>query len=209
MSRPRPSGPGRWPPDAASERLWHHSDRKAAVLYRVVAFAHRCRCRKTSPTICEPARGSPDQARAGFTLLETVCVMAIVAMLARLALPAIPHATSLTELERYAVETASVLKADRNAAIRRGSRVRTEVNAPARLVRSGASSRVVRLPGDVGFNVRLLSRCSGLASGGSIDFFPSGMSCGGHLYLSRLGTTFEVQVTWLTGGVEILREARS
>ncbi len=163
--------------------------------------------------LAEPAapspRSEPDAARAGFTLLETVCVMAIVAMLGALALPAMPRSTSLTELERYAVEAASVLKADRNAAIRRGRRVRTQVDVPARLLRSGSSRRVVRLPGDVGFDIRLLSQCAGLSSAGSIDFFPSGMSCGGHLYLSRLGTTFEVEVTWLTGGIEILRQARS
>jgi general secretion pathway protein H len=144
-------------------------------------------------------------ARAGFSLLETVCVVAIVAMLAALALPAIPRGTSRARLEAFAVAAAAVLKSDRNAAIRRGNRVATEVDVGARTVRSGANGRVLRLPDDVGFSVVLASQCAGRATGDSIDFFPTGMSCGGTLVLSRLGTTFEVRVTWLTGGVEIAR----
>ena len=57
-------------------------------------------------------------AESGFTLLETVCVLAIIAMLAAIALPAIPRATSRTALEAYALQTAALLKGDRNAAIR-------------------------------------------------------------------------------------------
>jgi general secretion pathway protein H len=38
----------------------------------------------------------------------------------------------------------------------------------------------------------------------AIQFLPSGMSCGGTIFLSRLGTTLEVRVAWLTGGVEIV-----
>ena len=37
-----------------------------------------------------------------------------------------------------------------------------------------------------------------------IDFFPSGMSCGGVLALARPGMGFEVRVNWLTGGVDIV-----
>lgn len=142
--------------------------------------------------------------RAGFTLLETVCVVAIVAMLAALALPAIPRGTSRAKLEAFAIAAAAILKADRNAAMRRGSRVATEIDARARQIRSGAGGRVLRLPADVGIDAVLAERCAGRATGSTIDFFASGMSCGGTLFLSRPGTSLEVRVTWLTGGVEIV-----
>ena len=47
---------------------------------------------------------------AGFTLLEIVCVVAIVAMLAAILLPLAPRATSRPRLEAYAVEVATLLK---------------------------------------------------------------------------------------------------
>jgi general secretion pathway protein H len=156
-----------------------------------------------------PAVGSLEPTRAGFTLLETVCVVAIIALLAALALPAIPRGTSRAKLEAFAVAAAAVLKADRNAALRRGSRVATAISARARTLRSGASGQVLRLPDDIGFTVVLAARCAGRETGNSIEFFPSGMSCGGTLVLSRLGTRFEVRVTWLTGGVEIARPTAS
>jgi general secretion pathway protein H len=57
--------------------------------------------------------------------------------------------------------------------------------------------------------VVLADQCAGRIAGNQIDFFPSGMSCGGTLFFSRLGTIYEVRVTWLTGGVEIVRPAAS
>ena len=141
---------------------------------------------------------------SGFTLLETICVLAIIAMLVAIALPAFPRGTSRTMLEAYAVETAALLKADRNAAIRRGVAVATNLSSISRTIRSGASGRSVQLPQDVGFNAILASQCDRRAAGMAIQFLPSGMSCGGTIFLSRLGTTLEVRVTWLTGGVEIV-----
>ncbi len=140
----------------------------------------------------------------GFTLLETICVLAIIAMLAAIALPAFPRGTSRTMLEAYAIEMAALLKADRNAAIRRGAAVATDLSSTSRTIRSGATGRLLQLPQDVGFNAILASQCERRAAGTAIQFLPSGMSCGGTIFLSRLGATLEVRVTWLTGGVEIV-----
>jgi general secretion pathway protein H len=50
----------------------------------------------------------------------------------------------------------------------------------------------------------LASRCADRSAGRTIDFFPSGMSCGGTIALARPGMGYEVRVNWLTGGVEIV-----
>jgi general secretion pathway protein H len=144
------------------------------------------------------------QGETGFTLLETICVLAIIAMLAAIVLPVFPRGTSRAMLEAYAVETAALLKADRNAAIRRGVAVATDIGSISRTIRSGASGRLLQLPQDVGFNAILASQCGRRAAGMAIQFLPSCKSCGGTIFLSRLGTTLEVRVTWLTGGVEIV-----
>ncbi len=141
---------------------------------------------------------------AGFTLLETVCVLAIIAMLAAIALPASPRGTSRSMLWAYALETAALLKADRTAAIRRGVAVATDLSSTSRTIRSGASGHLLQLPQDVGFKAILASQCDRRAAGMAIQFLPSGMSCGGTIFLSRLGTTLEVRITWLTGAIEIV-----
>ena len=140
----------------------------------------------------------------GFTLLEIIVVLAIVAMLAAIALPAMPRATSRAMLEAYALKTAALLKDDRNAALRRGAIVATQLSSNARTVRSGATGRLLQLPRDVEFRAVLASQCGGHEAGMSIEFLPSGMSCGGTIFLSRPGTTLEVRITWLTGGVEVV-----
>ncbi len=146
---------------------------------------------------------------SGFTLLEIVCVVAIVALLFATALPAFPRATSRPMLEAYALRTAAVLKADRAAAVRRGAPVATEVNASNWTIRSGAGGQLVQLPRDVGFRAVVADQCGARAGGTTIQFLPSGMSCGGTIYLSRPGITLEIRVTWLTGGVEIVRGSLS
>ena len=150
------------------------------------------------------ARAENGQGERGFVLIEILCVVAIIGMLAAIILPAIPRATSRAKLESYAVATAVLLKADRNAALRRQVQVTTEVDAEQRSIRSGVTGRVIRLPNDVSLDALLASRCADRVAGRSIDFFPSGMSCGGVIALVRPGMGYEVRVNWLTGGVDIV-----
>ncbi|MFG1479816.1 prepilin-type N-terminal cleavage/methylation domain-containing protein [Xanthobacter sp. V4C-4] len=150
-------------------------------------------------------RGAPPACgEAGFTLLEVVCALLIVAALAAIALPALPRATSRPRLEAFAVEAAAVLTADRAAAVRQGRWVATEVDAPAGRIRSGSSGRLVRLPRDVRVETLLPAQCDGRAVRAQIGFFPSGMSCGGVITLARGAAVYEVRVNWLTGGVELV-----
>ena len=143
---------------------------------------------------------------AGFALIEILCVLAIIGMLAAIILPAFPRSTTRARLESLAVETAALLKSDRSAALRRHVQVATIVDAGARAIRSGATGRILRLPSDVTVGAALASRCADREAGRSIDFFPSGMSCGGTIALARPGMGYEVRVNWLTGGVEIVAQ---
>lgn len=154
----------------------------------------------TSPA----ARADPGYGARGFALIEILCVLAIIGLLAAIILPAIPRTTTRARLESLAVETAGLLKQDRNAALRRQVAVATQVDAEARAIRSGVTGRIIRLPNDVTVQAMLASRCANRPAGRTIDFFPSGMSCGGVIALARPGMGYEVRVNWLTGGVEIV-----
>jgi general secretion pathway protein H len=140
----------------------------------------------------------------GFTLLEMVCVVALIAMIAAVLLPFLPRHTSRSRLQAYALEAATLLKADRNTAIRRRADVSTLVDAPSRAIRSGATSQIVRIPDDVRFDALLPQTCRQRAALSTISFFADGMSCGGSIALSRLDTAYEIRVNWLTGRIEIV-----
>jgi general secretion pathway protein H len=159
--------------------------------------------RQPTLQVVRAERGTGQQ---GFALIEILCVLAIIGMLAAIILPALPRATTRAKLESYAVQTAVLLKADRNAALRRQIQVTTQIDAAARSIRSGVTGRMVRIPDDVSLDAIVASRCADRNAGRSIDFFPSGMSCGGVIALKRPGMGYEVRVNWLTGGVDIVAQ---
>lgn len=142
--------------------------------------------------------------QAGFTLLEVVCVLAIITLLAALAFPALPSATSLPRLEGYALQTAALLDADQAASQEQQRQVATIVDAPDRTIQSGSSGRILQLPSDVTVRAVVASRCEGSPASGTIRFLPSGMSCGGVIALMREGVGYQIRVNWLTGGAEVV-----
>jgi general secretion pathway protein H len=140
----------------------------------------------------------------GFTLLEMVCVLALIAMLAAVLLPFLPRHTSRSRLQAYVLQTAALLKEDRNAAIRRGTGVATLVDSGGRVIRSGATADIIRIPDDVHFEALLPRTCNQREALSTIRFFASGMSCGGAVALTRADVGYGVRVNWLTGRIEIV-----
>jgi general secretion pathway protein H len=142
--------------------------------------------------------------QTGFTLLEVVCALAIIALLAATALPALPRHTSLPGIEAYALETAALLNADHDAAQRQHRDVATVIDAPSRTIRSGASGHVLQWPSDVTVQSLLAARCNDQAADNTIRYLASGMSCGGAISLTRGGVGYQVRVNWLTGDTEVV-----
>jgi general secretion pathway protein H len=141
---------------------------------------------------------------AGFTLLEVICVLAITAMLAAIVLPEIPRATSLPQIDGYALEAAALLNGDHAAAQLQHREIATVVDAPARAIQSGASGVILRFPSDITVQALLAANCNNRRAGATIRYLPSGLSCGGVVTLTRMGAGFQVRVNWLTGVAEVV-----
>jgi general secretion pathway protein H len=145
----------------------------------------------------------------GFTLIEMVCVLAIVAILAAILLPRVSRETSRPRLEAYAIEAAAMLKADRAAAMKAGRQIATGIDANLRSFRSGATGRAMRVADDVVVTALLPERCNDRPALSTVSFFPNGMSCGGVIRLHRGEHGYEIRINWLTGGIEIVARGAS
>lgn len=137
-------------------------------------------------------------ARAGFALLEVVLALVLISLIAALALPRGSGTESATSLRIKTFELVALLRSDRDAALAGGRTVVSLIDLDRRLVRSGASGRVVTLSGRMAIRVS-----AGLAGG--IRFLPDGTATGGEIFLARpgLGAVVSVRIDDLTAAVAV------
>jgi general secretion pathway protein H len=137
---------------------------------------------------------------AGFTLIEMVAVMLIIAIVAALAVAVVPG-SGRAQLKAAALETAALLRRERLGAIMTGRERAVSLDAERRIL-VGDGGAVVAIPRDVALDVigvdELWSGRRAVAR-----FHPDGASSGARLRLSREGVAYEIRINWYTGGVAI------
>jgi len=137
-------------------------------------------------------------ARAGFTLMELLVVLALMALLTGLAAPRLrPDAPNLS-LEARAM--AGGLRATRSTALRANDERLFLVDLAGR--RYGSPPQWTA----VGLGVALETYAAAEEGGrdtAAIRFFPDGSSTGGRITLSAGGRTAAITVDWLSGAVVI------
>jgi general secretion pathway protein H len=136
----------------------------------------------------------------GFTLIEVVAVMLIIAMVAGLAV-AFTRGTGRSQLKAVALQTAALFRRERLGAILTGRDRRVALDGERRQF-VGDGGGVVAIPGDVAVDVLGIdARWAGRQA--VVGFHPDGASSGTVLKLSRQGAEYEVRVNWYTGGVDV------
>jgi general secretion pathway protein H len=137
---------------------------------------------------------------AGFTLIEVVAVMLIIALLSGLAVAMMPG-TGRTGLKAVALETAALFRRERLGAILTGRNRVVSLDGERRAL-VGDGGDVVAIPRDVAANILGTDeQLSGRQT--VVRFHPDGASSGTVLRLSRQGTEYEIRVNWYTGGVAV------
>jgi general secretion pathway protein H len=137
---------------------------------------------------------------AGFTLIEVVAVMAIIAMVASLAVT-MTSGTGRGRLKALTLETAALLRRERLGAVMTGRERQVAVDGEQRVL-VGDGGDVVAIPRDVVLDILGIDA---LWSGRQavVRFLPDGTSTGAVLKLSREKAEYEIRVNWYTGGVAI------
>ena len=143
-------------------------------------------------------------AQNGFTLLEVLVVLALLAMTYALIPPMINIGGSTTELKAVARQVAAGLRNARSQAIVSRSETTLTVDVEARNFRLTGNSKLFKLPHQAEIGV---FTAQGEVMGeniAAIRFYPDGSSTGGRVTLAMGARKYDIDVDWLTGQVEIL-----
>jgi len=147
--------------------------------------------------------GSDKTFERGFTLIEVVVVLAILALVTAMALPLLTGAGAKADARVAAREIAAGMRLTRNFAMMRGHAEAFLVDTASGVFRAGATAAPQRVPGDVRLVLYTTTGERRGATVGSIRFFPDGSSTGGGIRLRAGNSRAEVLVDWLTGHLTI------
>jgi general secretion pathway protein H len=141
---------------------------------------------------------------AGFTLLEMLIVLALMAIIAGVVIPIFGTGVSTTELKRATREVAAGLRLARSQAIAQRSDSVLMLDVAGRTFSVPPDPRVHSMPS--GIELKLFTAQRDLVSDqvGAVRFFPDGGSTGGRITLAAGDRKFDVDIDWLTGRVAIL-----
>ncbi len=136
----------------------------------------------------------------GFSMLETVAAMAIVAMLAGLIMPRLFGGTSRAGMRAVATEVTSLLRQSRLQAMASGQETRFTFDTEGRTAQlAGSTLQPVGIPADVAIDHEISTRCRQQGAVIDVIFLPDGRSCGSRITLSIDGLRAVVRTNWLVG----------
>lgn len=145
--------------------------------------------------------------RAGFTLIEMLVVLAILALVAALLPPLLEGGQARAELTAASRELAAALRETRSLALREGHSEAFLVDSTAGVFRAGPAPARRVAPG---LALAIVAPADGRTATpvGAIRFFADGSSSGGRLILLQGERRSYVTVDWLTGRVALDVAAR-
>lgn len=146
------------------------------------------------------------QGQLGFTLIEIVLVMALVALATAMVAATITRSSAGQQLRDSAREMAIGLRHARMRAMREQLPQRFVVE-PALHRWSVAGESVHLLDPALEVTVTSGRELSSTPQQGVIVFFPDGASTGGRVTIARGGQRWRADVNWITGEVKLQRDA--
>jgi general secretion pathway protein H len=138
--------------------------------------------------------------RAGFTLIEMMAVMLIIALLSGLAVT-MTAGSGRARLKATALDAVALLRRERLGAMLSGRPQHVALDREKRELIGESGGKVV-LPRDVELAILSAEGAPGQMQP-IVRFLPDGASSGAVLTFARERAEYEVRVNWFTGGVSI------
>lgn len=135
---------------------------------------------------------------SGFTLLELLVVLAMLAAIACLSFPMLRRPSESARLEAAARNLIGALRATRMGAISRGKELTLVIDADARSFHSEVAARQVIDP-DIRVRAVVAKDEQITQTRGRFRFYPDGSSSGGDIQLLLNERDSRICVDWLTG----------
>lgn len=158
--------------------------------------------------LTQPRTGCARSA-SGFTLMELLVVLVLVAVIVALAPPLWSNAVPAAEHRAAARQIAQMLKAARSEAVARRIDVPVEFDLTARQIRLAApqgaatSNRVYTLPEGIALELTTTVAETQSPERASVRFYPDGGSSGGRVTLRVGERGYRVDIDWLSGRIAI------
>jgi general secretion pathway protein H len=140
---------------------------------------------------------------SGFTMMELLVVLGIMALIAAFAMPMIGNGPSSAALRGGARELAAGLRFARSEAVTKRQQTFVAIDLTGRRFKVTGDAREHQLPREA--DLKLFTAEADIVDDttGSIRFYPDGGSNGGRITIAAGERKYEIDVDWLTGRVTI------
>ena len=140
---------------------------------------------------------------AGFTILELLVTLAIMAIVLRVALPRMGGTVARASFQSTAIALAAELRATRSAAMWSNTEVSVYVGPDGHSYWSGVHTDRQNLPAGFSLNLSGPGVVEAASGAKSLRFRPDGSASEGRFQLSGSSRSAAVTVDWLTGAMHI------
>jgi general secretion pathway protein H len=141
----------------------------------------------------------------GFTMLEMIAVLLVIALVAALSPPLFSSGVSASQHRAAARDVAQMLRLARTEAVAKRTDIGVDFNLEQRTMQMPAASnkRIAKIP--EGIEIKLTTTAAETKSDtlASVRFYPDGGATGGRVSLKVREREFRVDIDWLTGRVSI------
>ena len=152
-----------------------------------------------------PTKAGVMAPEAGFTLVEVLAVLVILALAASAIFMSTSRSTQGAALKSTVVRLASHLRNTRTQAIQSGRSGRIVFDLDQRMVLSGSGKLLLKIPEFIQAELQSATSEQQSTSVGGIRFYPNGRSSGGRVTVEVGNERYEVQVNWLTGRSSVVK----
>jgi general secretion pathway protein H len=141
----------------------------------------------------------------GFTMLEIIAVILVIAIVATLSPPLFSSGVSATQHRAAAREVAQMLRYARTEAVAKRTDVAVDFDLEQRTFQVPASAlkRVAKIPEGIEINLTTTAAETKNEKQASVRFYPDGGATGGRVTLKVRERSYLVDIDWLTGRVSI------